>query len=701
MKITNLEKGESYQLPINARLSVERTNPFFNNYGEQTVPLDLPASDHNRRLLDFPDSLGVHKKMAVTDACIQDGEYYAQCRQFVLSATRKGTISTSFYINDGSFYSRIQKVKLKDIFKDEFVPEVTSIASGIEFCRKLRKGNDPRFAIFPVLVNDDSGIGTGFAHKIINAFGQSYQFDVKVGDGTRKLNLFVPDFIGEDSDFYNAVQRTEYVNEIPITLAPGYYISPFIRTNYVLERIFAHFGYTLEENFFSRTEPFRSMVLLNNVIDVLANGRLKVADLLPDVTCTDFLSVFRKKFCCEFTSNEGTRTANVIFLHEALASPPMADLTHSMTAEPSIAYKSAKDYKRVVLSSKHTVEGETKDSYDDLDDLFKANPAAYLDPATGGFYKEGFSGDFRVITKIGEASQRYNTGEETEVNEIEVPDCLPEFRTLYYVYKEDGNEYKFPFGQWLYIGKYDTLNSKMEVAGEDKQETTKNANKLLPMLAFAYLSGKGQKPAGTISAYDLQASPHPRIFDYALYYNGDDGIFEKFYRQYDTLSRNALQEMKVKLLLSQSQKQNLPAHAKVVIRGTPFFLNKLKFTLGGKNDPVESELRTITLSTPVVSAPSISKMLPMMEARFRWVGKIRQTEVGRDEYNNSGLDRDRTFRTIYPPVPSAAWAAKTNAGIPYMLQTSFTATQTQHATFFRHSKWKFTKTEVWLECIPL
>ena len=78
-----------------------------------------------------------------------------------------------------------------------------------------------------------------------------------------------------------------------------------------------------------------------------------------------------------------------------------------------------------------------------------------------------------------------------------------------------------------------------------------------------------------------------------------DGIFEKFYRQYDLLLRNSLQELKVKLLLTQSQKQNLSSYAKIVIRGVSFFFNKLKFTLGGKSEPTESELRTIALTTPI------------------------------------------------------------------------------------------------------
>ena len=64
--------------------------------------------------------------------------------------------------------------------------------------------------------------------------------------------------------FQGEASRTEYVNEIPVSLSRGYYISPFIRANYVLKRVFAYFGYELKENFFTRTEPFSKMVLVNN-----------------------------------------------------------------------------------------------------------------------------------------------------------------------------------------------------------------------------------------------------------------------------------------------------------------------------------------------------------------------------------------------------------------------------------------------------
>ena len=128
MKITNLKKGEPYQLYPSAQLSIERTNPFFNEYGESSVPIDMPCSEHNLRLLDYPHMLGGSKKQQMFDAVIQDGQYYAQCRQCVLSATAKGSISTAFYVNDGSFYSRLKDSRLKDVFKGEFVPGVDTVA---------------------------------------------------------------------------------------------------------------------------------------------------------------------------------------------------------------------------------------------------------------------------------------------------------------------------------------------------------------------------------------------------------------------------------------------------------------------------------------------------------------------------------------------------------------------------------------------
>lgn len=717
MKITNLDKGKAYQLGEDAKLEVERTNPFFNDYGETTSPLDIPASDYNRMILNYPDTFGLREKMVATNVSIEDGEYFAQCRQIILSAQHKGNISSSFYINDGSFYSKIQNVKLKDIFKGEMIPGCTTVDECIAFCQSLVGGKNENFDIFPVLLTDDSGRDIEHNYKILNWGGAigvprtaSY-WRYKEGGGYEYvtahemysfvLNVNSPRFWGE-------WEWTEYVNEIPISLTKGYYISPFIRANYLLKRIFKYFGYDLKENFFTKTAPFNKMVVLNNVIDVLVNGHIRVEDLLPDVSVLDFLSVFRKKFLCEFVADEGTHTADIIFLKDAIDSKPVADLTRQVTEEPTLSYKAASDYKRVVLRSKYQADSDAEDSYDDIKDMVSKNSGAYFDNADGCFYKKGYSGNYSVKVKIGGCSQSYDSGDDNiDTQDVEIPEMIPEVRTLQYKEILDGETVIRDIDRQLYIGDYATLNSSMKVATEDGEEASEATSTLPVMLAFPYVASDGVV-CGTVTAYDThlysnvgfgshQGEQTPRkIFDYSLVYNGEDGIYEKFYRQYDLLLRNSLQELKVKLLLSQSQKQNLPSYAKVVIRGVSFFFNKLKFTLGGKSEPTESELRTIALTTPINEAESLEDLMPAMTCKYQWLGFEETVEVSENDYKKSGNDQDRTFKVIYPPLPSAEYVGK-----KYGLQKSYVSQKTRHATMFRHSKWVYHCTTVWLECVPI
>lgn len=721
MKITNLDKGKTYQLGEGAKLEVERTNPFFNDYGETTTPLDIPASDYNRMILGYPDTFGLREKMVAANVSIEDGEYFAQCRQIVLSAQHKGNISSSFYINDGSFYSKIQNVKLKSIFKDEMIPGCSTLDECISFCRSLIGGKNENYDIFPVLLTDDSGKDTGYDYKILNGWGNQQKLpDAKywrfknTGGYEYVAAPDAYDFVtcaGKSNRFQGEFNRTEYVNEIPVSLTRGYYISPFIRANYVLKRVFKHFGYDLQENFFTQTEPFTKMVLVNNVIDVMVNGHIRIEDLLPDVSVSDFLSVFRKKFLCEFISDEGTHQASIIFLKDAVENAPVADLTRQMTEEPTLSYKTASDYKRVVLRAKHQADSDAEDSYDDLKDMLAKNTGAYFDKVDGCFYKDGYSGNYHVKSKIGEGSQSYDTGEEdTDTQDIEIPEMIPETRTLKYRQSADDDTISREMGRFLYIGSYATLNSSMKVATEDNSESSEEAVTTPVMLAFPYVSTDGM-PCGTVTAYDIhyeydnrfgppshasEEKLYRKIFDYALVYNGDDGIFEKFYRQYDLLLRNSLQELKVKLLLTQSQKQNLASYAKIVIRGVSFFFNKLKFTLGGKSEPTESELRTIALTTPIEEADRLIDVMPAMSCQYKWVGHEKTVEATKDAYEKSGGDKDRTFKIIYPPLPSAEYV-----GQKYGLQKSYVSQKTRHATMFRHSKWVYHCTTAWLECVKI
>ena len=73
-----------------------------------------------------------------------------------------------------------------------------------------------------------------------------------------------------------------------------------------------------------------------------------------------------------------------------------------------------------------------------------------------------------------------------------------------------------------------------------------------------------------------------------------------------------------------------------MIRGVSFFFNKLKFTLGGKSEPTESELRTIALTTPVSEAKSLEAVMPAMNCKYEWLGFEETVEVSEGSVTVNG-----------------------------------------------------------------
>ena len=659
MRILNVSKGEAYQLKPDTKLTIERTNPFFNDYAEQTIPCSLPASPHNLRLLDLESAQGYRQKQMLHDVTITDGEYFAQCRQAVLSVKRRDNVSTSFYMNDGSLYARIGETALKDIWTGDH--ERLTYGNGtlddmISLCRLMASGSTldshatyGNYRIFPVLLTNDSGLATGFNYKVLNNWGSK----MTVRGGTEEhMTLYK----GSAQDFMNAVETKETVSGTEVNVPKGYYISPFIRVEYVLRRIFGFFGYTLDTDFFDN-EPFRSMVVVNNVIDTIIYGYALNRDLVPDITCREFLAVIRKKFCCEFTSDERTRTVGIAFMKDMADAAPVADLTDMLTEQPTYQFMAQKQYRRVVLKPKYDIDDDAGvQTYDTLESMLHDHSAANYNPITGIFQETGYKPDTTTLQEF--IVRGYNAGGEEEEDEIEIGDCQPLLRRLVWNTEDDGstNGIVMP-----YIGAYTTLHSKLTAADGSVADTA--GATLQPMLAFMLHSPLGA--AGTTSSYtwydtfptDNVATRH--LWDYSLFYWGEDGLFERFYRQTDRLYRNALEEMKVRLLLSQHQKADMPVCAVYTLQGQRCMIDKLKFTIGNRPDIQESTLLTLTEKQPVSEAGTLDALLPIRQnTGYRW--EVR-TETNMPEYMVRLIMPNLTF--IFPPAPTAEYV-----GVKYGLQ---------------------------------
>lgn len=623
MKITNTKFNQQYQLSPGTQLDVERPNLFFNEFGEQTLPVQIPDTPANRHLLGYADMLAnISKPSADINCTIQDGSCFIACRQAVLSAQRKKGFSTSFYINEGSFLSRLSDTSLSDVFRDEVIPGITTVQQGIDFCRSLMNNNHPQLSIFPIWLDLDG------ERRMVNKIDRYNANGVAASSGT--------------INFHNAFPRAETVNESVISLSPGYYISPFIRTSFVLQRVFSYFGYQLLPNFFNSVTPFKDMVFINNTIDTLVNGTILLDHLIPHCMCSTLLNVFRKKFCCEFIPDEASRTVTVEFLRDIIKGKPSVDLTETLVSEPIVDFP---EYKQLKITSENNVS--LYDLYDSTAEILSKYPESYMDKEDGTYIRAGYTEKSVAIQTVADANQPYYIGGNLPVYEVKVPDCAYAMIPAYHYYASSnpypvlGEKLEWPVP---YIGEGCTLNSTIILsASETSKEETKTSSEKQeqpPMLAFTYfdtITHATNHTAGT-------------RWQYSLLYNGQYGIYEQFYRDFDNLLRNSLHPVKADLLLSSVQKMNIKSHRKVLLSGQELLINKLAYKIGGKDEPTESEFFTTLLHTPVKLAPLESGRFSLNQ-KYRWRIQLKSYDITPEEFNAAPV-RVEGYRNNVEPLPA-------------------------------------------------
>lgn len=642
MKIVNTKFGQAYHLKPGTQLEVERTNLFFNKWGEQTTPVELPDTDLNRQLTGFPD-VGVNKIKTASDivCTIEDNDYFMECRQAILRAKRNEGISTAFYMNEGSFLSRVDNISLKEMFGDEIIPGINTVTEGIAFCKSLMNGTNENYAFFPVIINFEGE--------------RRYLNRIEWMDGNGSYH-----FLGRPSGripenyklgLYNEFDRVEKSGDSQVSLTPGFYLTPFIRARYLLRRIFQYFGYTLATNFFDVTEPFKNMVFVNTTMDALVNGTILLAHIVPDCMCGTILEVFRKKFNCEFISDEVNRVVTVKFFNEIIKKQTEVDLSTCLTEPFDIDYSN--EWKRINLSSESVIDdGPT---FNSIVDVIKKYPEAYCNERDGAYYHIGYT--VRAVKeKIAGSTMPYSAGGLLKEEKITIPDCAismqyePEDDSGLVVEGVNSTYSRFrSYTLMPYVGDANALNSIVNfnnINMDDAEvEITSDSHKQSPMLCFVYNTNLGFA-YGTTTNCNTSGT---KIFDYSLHYYGENGIFEKFYREMDTLYRNSLIPVMAKLLLDNVQKQHLAAHEKIIINGQEFLINKLKFTLGGHNEPIDSDLLTVQLYEPITVAPL--EVERFVSPLYAWTIKLDRRQITIDEYNSIKI-KNSTLPILYLPPPT-------------------------------------------------
>ena len=617
MKIIH-PSGESYDLFPNTEIELTRYNPFFNDLGEQSIPISLPSTPKNLELLSHPHrGDGKMKPIKRLDAQIETSTFVIKARQAILSARNKGNIETSFYLNQGAFYEKIKDISLQEIFKEKSIV-FSNMDETLNFMHSLIVNTDHRFACHQVLTDN----------YILNEFSD------KQADGF--------------ASFRKEKETTETINDKQITVPRGFYITPFPKVKHLLQEVLAYFGYTLSPSFLD-SMPFSNMCLLNDNIDTIVNNRIDYVDIVPNIMVSTFLDLIRK-FNMEIIPDELSKTIRIVNFDDMLTSPIETDLTYNIVSDITFDYSG--EYKQLKLSSEHlripseifgfnwfsspvTIATKQEIETVPLSQIVRSFPTAYIRYEDNAVIREGVFGDKLITEVVGNLSNSYYDGGVLPAEEITFPDIIPDVFSLLF-------DNRYVFMTYPYVGRGRALHSTI-IMSDETQDQALDAGELKPMLCFSYKDDYYKHDIGTLSNYDWTGL---KLWDYSLAYNGANGIFEKFWRGRDSLMRNAMIAIEAELVLSESQKYSLSTLRRVNIKGQPYLISELKY-VPGNPDPQPCLLYSTKHQEPILSARAESDYFP--DRPYKWELK---TEKSNTTASHFIYKTSRT--TFHPPHPTAA-----------------------------------------------
>ena len=588
--------GEAYDLPAGAALEITRTNPFFNETGEQSLPVSLPLTAKNKRLLGYINRTDLNRKpeREIT-VIIRDGIYQQPARQVIFGVTTDA-IDTTFYFRNGDFYTRLKNLTMSEVFCQEV--RYGSIYELNQAYYQWCSGSYEMLSIFPIAVNDESNEGK---YKILNRIDHN--------SGTGDMSKYLP--------LYNITARTETRNDgsqsYPVDIPAGYYITPFVRVKWMLKTIFSHIGFTLNDNRFLSDPYLSELVVLNNTADAVASLSFVISDLLPAGKIADFLDILRQRFRCEYILKED-QTVDIRFLDDILRDYNFTDLSNTVATRPSLRFS---EYKRLHLTQESTKNIYKRVNYSDFIEDMKyvqiidkgfatgENLFNYLCPETNNIIHRGIRGHEILNNTVCNLSEIDMDDSEIEQEEVLLADPLPES-------VEIRNEKRFD--QYPYVGDYKCIRSVLTISGEEDsllEDTEKEKMKwMLCFNAGTKVGTEGKWKCGSVDFYDESG-----VAQSSLRTIGVNGLYNKWHRSYDILLRNTLDDVEIDHIIPESVKNSLSGVDPVMINNQPLLPNTIDYVIGAKTRTT-CKWKSLRI-TPPINLPTIPED-GFPQAKYYW-----------------------------------------------------------------------------------
>lgn len=586
MEIEN-EKG-IFDLEKNSAISIERTNPLFNEQGSMSLPFSIKRTSKNDYLLDFPHKYERKNVFEVKrDVNIRSGLLNENASLEILSVDSK-KVESVFYLYESSFYSQAKEVKLSQVFdgierwfqpKKELTDEerkeyVSHIIDMFEEMMFSPVNDDEDFTIFPAVVDCELNIG-GSSRSLPTAQSDSRNFfneilvSYETGEMKYKLN-------GSKEYTYKDDEGND------ITVPVGYAITPFFKLRYVLKKIFEYFGFTLEPTIFDTTPEYRNIVVMNNTMDAIMPGYFIESQLVPDCTINEFLDMIRNSFCGDFFIDVPSKTARLALFNDVIASPPDQDMTKYLSSDfENLELNKPKQVKLTIKKSlpyASTTTGTLNEFIEKYSDYFGSTSELINDEGIYPFYMqnsiwkvynriEGAGMVYYKKERLSSMNFDYVTKDNIETEEHAIPSEAP--ASVYVRHRYTDLLTYAPV-----IGSKRNLNSFVIINGKKQEEDTPECPLILSLEYFRSFCRVGLQT----SMCRAEEQPPAGEPESSLLLWGESGLFARHWKNYDNLLRTSFIPITHKLKLPAYILKNFSFDKLKIINGQPMIPISLKYS---------------------------------------------------------------------------------------------------------------------------
>ena len=627
--------GEAFDLPQDYTIESEKNNPVFEKKGSQTVPISFPDTNTNKKLLGFPGRLDRMDRMDDPISVVVDSGPLQQSGLLAVGSAGGGIISANIGFDESEIYNRMKEMQLRDIPDLPVVDKggstlnqrLDSILSHLNAVMKGQQAAD--YAVFPIVVKTytfHSASGTGQSYEILN--------NINTGINTLPTGVAVGNLLALEE---RTLIRADGNEPITVSVPKGYGVTAFLKVAAVLDLVFGQYSYTVLENPFKTHRQLKKLAVLNNTIDAVLTGRLYYKDMMPDITVQEFLDILYAKFGTVWFVDSNKKTVSIKFLKDIIKplGTESIDLTSKLTGEPAITYSPPKQIKlkatRLTLEDKKQSADVLYDTYEELlekfdfriSQMFSFN-AKYARYDIVNIFQ--FDANDSNNPQVLYSSDFFDWDKKTakvEYEEIEQKDlCLPFSRYDLLLLLNYSVDFKQAYSDLI--------------IGGEKREGPVNPAK--PAFAF----GWGLQNQGTPSnpRYFPFASQINRDvngefmsdetgnkYDISLTNNREDGLYNRFWKEYDAFIRHSNQEVVCKMHLSNLEIQGLKLHQSVLIKNQPFVIRQIKYKQNSAEKEAELTLRSLRLyEADNLAAEQRIPVLVMIQWPYYWqIVKIENT----------------------------------------------------------------------------